>query len=328
MTLDNLTAGIDIGSNKVKVVIGKINKDKIIRYIGIGECSSMGIRKGKIVDIDNAVKAIEWAFEKAQNMAGLKIEMVYVNSTADPSQDEQKESIQNVINSLSRLGLSIKEMVLNPVAAAEAVLTEDEKKQGVILLDIGAETSGFALYHKGALAHAAILPIGGRHITQDLAFGLRITPEEAEEIKVASGCVMAEIAAEYDFIKIGNTREKRKVSRKLIADIIQPRVEEIFCLVKKNIYDNNCPKEKLAVVLTGGTSLLPGVSELAERVFDWPTILATDEKVARPAHDMNKPTFATAIGLVRHGLDGYKPKVPETGNGFFGHVKKWLREYI
>lgn len=330
MSQNNIAVGLDVGTTKVKVLIGLIHNDRNIQYIGYGECYSLGLLKGSIVDINNSVKSIEQAIHIAQKMAGVKVESVFISTTVEPQKNDQNEKIINLLKSVNRLGISVNDLVFRPKATAEAVLLRTEKEKGAIVIDIGGGTTDIAVVSGNELVWADVLPVGGNHITADLTFGLRILQSQAEDFKIEHACVLPELASEFDFVEVGAGLEKRKVSLNFVSGIIQPRVEEILTLAQRAIYNNVQPNNKSIVVLTGGTSQLPGIQQLADKIFDLPVKLAYDQDADQGL--LNNPANSTVIGLVNYGLRGIEP-VPTNDfyypeQGLLAKVKNWLREYI
>ena len=213
-------------------------------------------------------------------------------------------SVQNVIRSVNRAGLTVHDIVLEPLASAEAVLSEDEKELGVLLVEIGGGTTNVALFRDGAIWHTAILPLGGDHITNDIAVGLRTPVGEAEELKKRYGCALtARVPAQetIDVPSVGG-RKPRELSRQVLSEIVQPRVEEIFRLVARDLARAGFEDAATAgIVVTGGTSILEGVPEVAETVFSLPVRRGMPDDVGGLADIVRSPIHSTAVGLVRYG---------------------------
>ncbi|MEW6058201.1 MAG: cell division protein FtsA [Bdellovibrionota bacterium] len=212
-------------------------------------------------------------------------------------------SAQNIIKSCNKAGLNVAEIVLEPIASAEAVLTHDERELGVILVDIGGGTSDIAIFSQGALVHTGVLAIGGNHITNDIAVGLRTPQNEAERIKIKYGCAMSSLVKGEETIEVPSVggRKPRTVPRKLLAEIIEPRVEEIFSLIQREALKSGY-QDLLAsgVVITGGSTLLEGMPELAEFIFDMPVKRGMPSGVGGLKDVVNSPKFATGVGLLKH----------------------------
>ncbi len=176
-------------------------------------------------------------------------------------------SAQNIVKCVKKAGLETMDVILQPLASSEAVLTPEEKDLGVLVVDIGGGTTDMAVFVEGAVRHTAVLPIGGNHLTNDIAIGLRTPPIEAEKLKIRYGCAMTELVKENETIEVPSVggRTPRIMSRQLLSEVIEPRAEEIFTLVAAEIEKAGfAEKVPAGVVLTGGSSLTPGMMELCE----------------------------------------------------------------
>ncbi|MBP9837495.1 MAG: cell division protein FtsA, partial [Proteobacteria bacterium] len=213
-------------------------------------------------------------------------------------------SAQNIVKSANRVGLSVADIVLEPIASSEAVLSAEEKELGVAMIDIGGGTTDITIFHAGAIKHTAVLPLGGNHITSDVAAGLRTPSSAAEDLKKRYGCALASLITNTETIEVPSTggREPRVVSRTLLAEIIQPRVEEIFNLVHRELIRSGFDEFLTGgVVLTGGSVLLDGISELGEQIFNMPVRIGYPTGVGGLVDVVNSPAFATGVGLVLYG---------------------------
>ncbi|MFN0119517.1 MAG: cell division protein FtsA [Blastocatellia bacterium] len=216
---------------------------------------------------------------------------------------------QNIITSVNRAGLAVADMTLTQLAAAEAVLSDDDREFGTALVNIGGETTSLSIYQRGTVWHTAIFPVGGNHFTNDIAFGLRTPIPEAERIKCDYGCAWQplltpdEAAAKIEVPSVGG-RAPRDLSRQILSDILEPRAEEILTHIHEEIKNAGFERQLSGgVILTGGGALLTGMVEIAEQVFDAPVRLGIPEGFGGPAEDeINNPRFATALGLAIHGL--------------------------
>ncbi len=213
-------------------------------------------------------------------------------------------SAQNIIKSCNRAGVDVADIVLEQLASAEAVLSPDEKDLGVALLDIGGGTTDIAIFVDGAIKHTAVLSLGGNHLTNDIAVGLRTPTAEAEKIKRKYGCCLTSMVGKDETIEVPSVggREPRILSRQLLAEILEPRVEEIFTLVNREIVKSGF-EDVIAsgVVLTGGTSILPGMPELAEQIFNLPVRRGVPLEIGGLTDVVNSPVYATGVGLVKYG---------------------------
>ena len=226
-------------------------------------------------------------------------------------------SAQNIVKSVKKAQLRVKDIVLEQLASAEAVLTPDEQELGVALVDIGGGTTDIAVFLDGSVKHTAVLAIGGSHITNDIAIGLRTPTAEAERIKKKFGCAMTALVHENETIEVPSVggREPRVIHRRVLSDIIQPRAEEVFGLVRREIiksgYDQQIPS---GVVLTGGSNIMEGMVEVAERVFELPVRRGVPLGVGGLVDIVNSPMYATGVGLVLYGMR----QTENNGSGFFG----------
>lgn len=237
-------------------------------------------------------------------------------------------SVQNVIRSVNRAGLAVQDLVLESLASAEAVLSAEEKELGILLVDLGGGTTDVALFRDGAVWYTGVLPLGGDHISNDLAVGLRTPTAEAEELKKRHGCALTALVREDEVIDVPSVggRKPRQLSRQILSEIVQPRVEEILTLVARDVARAGLQDVAAAgVVVTGGTSMLPGLPELAEQVFDLPVRRGVPAGVAGLTDLVASPIHATAVGLALWGAQGREPGAAETGDGSLGdRLRRWL----
>ncbi len=213
-------------------------------------------------------------------------------------------SAQNIIKCANKCGLTVSDIVLEQIASAEAVLMEDEKELGVALVDIGGGTTDIAIFSGGSIVHTAVVSVGGNHITNDIAVGLRTPQDNAEVIKKRYGCALTSMVNENETIDVPSVggRPPRSLSRKILAEIIQYRVEEIFELVQKEIQKTGYG-DLLAsgIVITGGSSILEGISELVEEVTGLPARKGVPRGVGGLVDVVKSPMYATCVGLVMYG---------------------------
>jgi cell division protein FtsA len=239
-------------------------------------------------------------------------------------------SVQNVIRSVNRAGLTVQDIVLAPLAASEAILSPDEKELGLLLIDIGGGTTDVALFRDGAIWHTGVLALGGDHISNDIAVGLRTPTAEAEDLKRRYGCALTALVREEETVDVPSVggRKPRQLSRQILSEIIQPRVEEIFTLVARDLARAGLEDAPAAgVVVTGGTAIMDGVPELAGQVFDLPVRRGIPEGVGGLGDVVRSPIFATAVGLSLYGM--------RTGAAFDGgdgrgvaRVWEWVKEFF
>jgi cell division protein FtsA len=210
-------------------------------------------------------------------------------------------SIQNVIKSISRIGLEVKELVLEQLAASEAVLSNDEKALGAALIDIGGGTTDIAVFSEGSIKHTAVLPVGGQYVTSDISTGLRTPLAEAEKIKIEYGCAYMPLIPKDEMIEVPSVggREPRDVSRQILGRIIEPRMDEILVMAQKEISRSGCEDILAAgIVLTGGGAILEGIPELAEQIFNMPVRRGVPMGILGLTDIVNSPLYATGVGLV------------------------------
>lgn len=417
-----IITGIDIGTTKICAIIAEITPENSAEIIGIGLSPSHGLRKGIVVDIDKTSKAIREACEKAERMAGVKINSAYVGIAGSHISSlnshgvvavtgEEKEikesdiqrvmeaakiiplsaeeeiihvlarefivdgctgikdplgmsgvrlevethivtgsstSIQNLVKSVLRAGLDVDDIVLEPLASSESVLTEDEKELGIVLVDMGGGTTDIIVFQDGSIAYTSVLPVGGNHVSNDIAVGLRTPIREAEKIKIESGCAIAGLVDENEYIDVvsASGKKKEKVPRKILCEVIEPRMQEIFNLVKKEL-DQVGPRDltPAGIVLTGGASLLAGADELASRVIALPVRLGEPEHITgltgvidnpvyiQKGDNVPKAIFSTAVGLVEYGIKYHKREAKsnqgnELVSDFFTKLKNWLSDFF
>jgi cell division protein FtsA len=214
-------------------------------------------------------------------------------------------SAQNIVKCCNRTGLSVAEIVLAPLAAAETVLSDEERELGVLLVDMGGGTTDMAVFHDGTVKHTAVIGIGGNHITNDIAAGLRTPFNDAERIKQRYGCAAASMVAEDERVEVPNIAGKGAgtVSRQILCEIIEPRLDEIFELVQKEVAKSGYEGDLASgVVVTGGAMLLPGAVEMAERSFGLPVRLGAPSHVLGLLDVIDSPIYAVGVGLVLHGM--------------------------
>lgn len=240
---------------------------------------------------------------------------------------------QNIIKCCSRCSLQVADLVLEPLATAEAVLHRDEKELGVALLDIGGGTSDLVIYNEGALVHTLVLPIGGHQLTNDIALGLRTPMGEAERLKHKHGCALSSLIAPDETIEVPSVggRPPRVLSRTVLSEILQPRVDEIFTLVRDEI--ERCGlSETLAsgLVVTGGSTILQGLPELAEEVLGMPVRRGLPQGFGGLTDVVRSPIYATGVGLLLYGArqqEGLFIGGRDTSRrGMWNRMRSWFAE--
>lgn len=247
-------------------------------------------------------------------------------------------AVQNVVRSVNRAGLTVKDLVLQPLASAESVLTPDERDLGVAVIDVGGGTTDVALFRESAVWHTAVIPLGGDHITNDIAVGLRTPPADAEELKKSLGCAQTALTLEDETVEVPSIggRKPRVLSRQTLSRIIQARVEEIFALVARGIRQAGLEDAATAgIVVTGGAAVLEGLPELAESIFDLPVRRGVPKWIGGFYDQVENPMYATAVGLVLHGVRrerqvGAVAGLPGLGEGLpgVGRAVRRVREWV
>jgi cell division protein FtsA len=236
-------------------------------------------------------------------------------------------SVQNILKCCEKAGLEVIEIVFQPIASAEAVLTDDERELGVAVVDIGG-TTDIILYKDGRLRHFSVLPVGGNHFTNDIAIGLRVSMPEAERLKKSFGFALENMVDKDKMIEIVQAGRERKIPARYLSEIIQPRAEELLDLIKDELQSNSgYDIASTGIVLTGGGSLLAGLDRLAEAVLSLPVRQGYPDCVNGCRGNINTPVYATGIGLVLYGFFNkdlresyYRDNLP----GIFGKMKDWV----
>jgi cell division protein FtsA len=240
---------------------------------------------------------------------------------------------QNIEKCVQQCDLEVDDIILEQLASAHAVLTDDEKELGVCVVDIGGGTSDIAIFTGGAIRHTAVIPIAGDQVTNDIAMALRTPTQNAEEIKIKYACALTQLADAEDTIKVPSVgdRPPRELSRQALAEVVEPRYEELFTLVQAELRRSGYEDLIAAgVVLTGGTSTMEGVVELAEEIFHMPVRLASPNNVAGLSDVVNNPMYATGVGLLKYGLSqqdvgaGSVAKNTPNKEGVVSKLKNWF----
>ena len=238
---------------------------------------------------------------------------------------------QNIVKCVRRCGLEVSDLILQPLASSLAVLTEDEKELGVCLVDIGGGTTDVAIFREGAIRHTAVIPIAGDQITNDIAMALRTPTQEAEELKLRHGCSLRQLADALETIEVPGVgdRPPRELSRQTLAEVIEPRVEELYSLVQKVLRESGY-EELLSsgIVLTGGSSVMQGMVELGEEIFHMPVRLGVPRYAGGLSDVIRSPRYSTAVGLLLDGKARSDRGLLARQGGSFKQVFSRMREWF
>ncbi len=394
MAKEQYIVGLDIGTQNVRAIQAKVDETGELRVVGSSSVTASGMRKGVIVDIEEAVSSISHALEKVERMTGVPVNRANISvggnhitaieskgviavSKADGeitendivrvvdasqaiSMPPNREVIhvipknftldgqagikdplgmtgirlevetliihgglpylKNLTKAIAQAGVEIDELVLAPLACAQAVLNKRQKELGVVVVDLGAGTTSLAVYEENNLLHAAIIPVGGMHVTNDIAIGLRCTVDTAEKVKLQYGHAMANQVDRHAEINLAeiDVDEQERIPRQQVVEIMEARLEEIFDYVLKELKkierDGKLPA---GVVLTGGGSHMLGIVEFAKKQLRLPVQLGSVQNLNSIIDDATDPSFATVSGLV---LWGSKYSSPMPGGALLNNV--------
>jgi cell division protein FtsA len=272
----------------------------------------------------------ETGIQNPAGMAGVRLEAkIHIVTGA-------VTSAHNIVKCANRSGLDVCDIVLESLASGEAVLTEEEKQLGTALLDLGGGTTDLAIFSGNNIKHTFVLALGGNNLTNDIAIGLRAPHAEAEKIKTKYGTCIARNINKEETIEVPGMggRESRKLPRQILGEILEPRVEEIFTLIHREILragmENAIPS---GIVLSGGSSLLDGTPEIAESVFNLPTRLGKPQSISGLVDVVNNPMYATGVGLVLYGAkssDSKKFRIRDKNifNRVMTRMKRWFKDVV
>ncbi len=416
MAKDKVVCGIDVGSSKIATLIASVGEDDRINLIGVAATNSKGVKKGQVVDIEEAVEAITESIESAERMAGYSVSSAFVSmggpqieslnshavvAVAQPEGEIREGDIlrvndaaraialpssreilhviprtftvdgqegirdpigmtgirletdthiitgattamRNLAKCVSMVGVDVDELVFSGMASAQSVLSETEKELGVVLVDVGGETTDIVIYVDGAIAYSSVIPLGGRHVTSDIAVGLRISLTSAEKIKQFLGkpiklpvtpedeekdsksddrSSLTKKKDDFLDLKALGIPEDVKVSRKAVTEsIIRPRLQEVFRFVGKEIKKSGFGSQvPSGLVLCGGGALTVGLLEQAKYVLGFPARLGKIDGFVGLTDEIDSPAFATVSGLILYGARGVLPQgemsLPMLGKG-------------
>ncbi len=270
-----------------------------------------------IIDLQDGIK-------EPIGMSGIRLEARVHMVTGSVS------ASQNIIKCIRRCGLEVEDIVLEQLASCNSVLTEDEKDLGVCLIDIGGGTTDIAIFAEGAIKHTAVIPIAGDQVTNDIAVALRTPTVNAEEIKRKYACALTQLASVDGVIEVPSIgdRPPRKISTQNLAEIIEPRYEELMLLVQSELRRSGYEELIAAgLVLTGGSSKVMGLIELAEEIFHMPVRMGVPQNVSGLAEVVKNPIHSTGVGLLMYGREhqGGIRSVDSEELSFFAKVKSWFQ---
>ncbi len=355
MSKSQFVVGLDLGTTKTVCLVGEVvdaEAGSSLQVVGLGSVPSTGLRRGMIVDQDATIESIVRAVEEAELMAGVKVSTVYTgiagglirprisDGIGTVQEGQQVEgnlqgvvaSAENMTQCAAKAGLEVAEFCLEPIASAEAVLRRQECQAGVILVDMGGGTTDIAIFKDGSLVHAGVLPMGGHQITNDIALGLRITQFEAERLKMRHGCALRSLVSSdemFEVVGVGG-KARKMISRRELSEMIEPRVEEIFGLIQKEVIKSGFKGLLSAgVVVTGGATLLEGVPELAGWVFEGPARRGLPQGIGGLKDVVNSPRYATVVGLLKYGArNTSKTRSPVREKNIYDKVRGSMRTWI
>jgi cell division protein FtsA len=417
MSKRDVLVGIDVGSSTVKTIIAQIiSPEEKPRIIGVGVAPSAGVRKGIIVDLEEATQSINRSLEEAERLAGVSVNRAVVSVGGnhifsqyskgviavgradgevteddvervinaaqaisippnkeiihiipkDYSLDDQRNIkdpigmngvrlevdaciiegstpyLRNLTKCVEQAGVAMDSFVLAPLAAARATLSKRQKELGVVLVDIGGGATSLAVFEENDLLHTAIVPLGGNHITNDIAIGLRTSIDVAEKVKLEFGNAMPREISKKEDINLAefDPQEEGIVSRYHVSEIIEARLEEIFTLINKEL--KKIGKDKLlpaGIVLTGGTAKLPGCVDLAKNILGLPAQTGFPEPLGGLVDKVDEPSFVTAVGLILWGAEDIMRKGSSIRGKLAGNItgnvgekvtniKKWFGKFL
>lgn len=413
--MSDAIVGLDIGTSRIRAVIGEISDSGVLQITGVGTSPSNGLRKGVVVNIENTVRAVSQAIEAAEMMSGIEVERCMIgiggthidglnsrgvvavtgkgrdnreigqddiNRVIDAAKavvipmdrqvlhvipqsyivDEQRgvkdprnmigvrleaevhivtgsvTSVQNMVKCVNRASLTVDEYMLHGLAALKSVMTEEEKELGSILIDLGGGTTDVLVMADGAPLLTAVLPVGGIQVTNDISIVKGISVETAERIKIDTGCCWTPLIEDNEEVILPGVggRPPVVIPRSEIADIIQPRMAEIFSMVRDKIAPVVKTRQLSGnVVITGGGALLPGVVELATEIFNTQAVrIGIPGNFGGLTSEYRSPDYATVLGLVLSAWDRRKTAVPEEKQAeqnvrpVIGRIRGWLKEFF
>ncbi|QQS41445.1 MAG: cell division protein FtsA [Acidobacteriota bacterium] len=399
--------GLDIGTSRVRCVIGEAAEDGKMNVVGIGQAESKGLRSGIVTTAKAVVESISKAIEEAERVSGIEIQAATVNLSGEHLQGESKSGVvavagagreisdddveraiesasamqlpagweivdrlpqefiidgqdgitepigmrgsrlealvhvvsspsaasQNIIKAVNNAGLEIEQMILEPLAASTGTLTDDDTEYGCALVNMGSEITSMMIFGRGAVQHTAVFPFGGMQFTKDIATGLRVSISDAEKIKRRTGCVAGFLLSDderneaIEITPVGRS-ETRELSKEILCDILQPRAVELLQYIAQEVAGSG-QQISSGVILTGGTSSIRGMVEVAEQVFDAPT------RVGYPREDLlgglldglHSPEWSVAVGLALTSLRSGAGSGSGSGRSAGRKVAEWFENF-
>ena len=262
-------------------------------------------------------------------MAGVRLEAkVHIVTDAD-------SAAQNIVKCVQRCGLVVEDIVREQLASSFAVLTDDEKELGVCIVDVGGGTTDIAVFSGGAIRHTAVIPIAGDQVTNDIAVSMRTPTQHAEDIKVRFACALSQLANPDESIEVPSVgdRPARRLARQTLAEVVEPRYEELFNLIREELRRSGFEEIIAAgLVLTGGSARMEGAIELAEEIFHVPVRLGSPQAVRGLADAVRNPIYSTAVGLLLYARENAAPAArgPLGGSvgGALGRMKQWFQGHF
>jgi len=407
MSSEIQAVGLDIGTSRVRCVIGEPAAGGKMNIVGIGEAESKGLRRGVVVSTEAVAESVRKAVGEAERVSGLEVDAATVNLSGEHLRGENKNGVvavagpdkeiteedieravdsasampltpgweivgrlpqefivdgqdgitepvgmngarlealvhivtspsaarQNLVKAVTRAGVDVEQLVLEPLAAAESVLTDDDKEYGCAVLNMGAEITSLMIFGRGAVQHTAVFPFGSMLFTKDIATGLRVSIPEANKIKHNWGCVASFLLDEdereevIEIVPFGRN-ETRELSKEILCDIMQPRAVELMQLVAQ---ETSSTKLQISggVFLTGGGAMVRGLPEVAEQVFDAPTRAGFLElsHFGGLAEEIRGPQWATVCGLAYFSLQGLMRGDGPGGKSSVRRVAEWIGNF-
>ncbi|HEY2867111.1 MAG TPA: cell division protein FtsA [Pyrinomonadaceae bacterium] len=399
--------GLDIGTSKVRCVIGEPSADGRMDIIGVGEADSKGLRRGIVTATEMVAESIRRAVGEAERVAGVEVDSAVVNLSGEHFRGENKNGVvavagtgreisdedveraiesasamplppgweivtrlpkefiidgqdgitepvgmsgarleslvhivtgpsagrQNLAKAVQRAGLDVERMMLEPLAAAESTLTDDDKEYGCAIVNVGAEITSLMIFGRGAVQHTAVFPFGSTHFTKDIAVGLRVSIPEANKIKHNYGCVASFLMDEQErqevieIVPVGRN-ETRGLSKEILCDIMQPRAVELLQHVAHEVGVSQAQISS-GVILTGGGALTRGMIEIAEQIFDAPTRLGflEPEFFGGLVEKIQNPQWAVVCGLALSSMRSRMRNTDSNGRHSPWKVSAWLENF-